>query len=643
MIQYVYERYGPRGAAMTANVITYRDRSAGREIGKLLGIPLADIDRLARYTRRFEFVDQDDTLDKRLAEAGLDKHDPRLVHFARLFHEIQDLPRHLGQHSGGMVIAQGALDRVVPLEPATMPGRVIVQWDKEDCADLGIIKVDLLGLGMMAALEDCLGMLKGRGVEIDLAHLPQDDPKVYAMLRAADTVGLFQVESRAQMATLPRMRPDHFYDLVVEVAIIRPGPIVGKMVHPYLDRRAGREPVTYPHPSLEPILKRTLGVPLFQEQLLRIAMVAAGFSGGEAEELRRAMGFKRSEKRMRSLEARLREGMTRNGIVGEAQEQVIRQVVSFALYGFPESHAASFALIAYASAFLKCYQPAAFVCALLNNQPMGFYHPATLVKDAQRHGVHFRPVDVARSGWAAALEDDAGRAEPALRLGLQCVAGLRRETGERIVAARAARPFLSLQDFVDRAGLRKDERLRLAEVGALNSFGLTRRSALWQVERVGRARGPLFQDAPEPEDVSPLPEMTFPERLASDIVGTGLTAGPHPLVLYREALQARGVRRACDLPKLRDGQRVKVAGAVICRQRPGTAKGFLFLTLEDETGLANVTVRPDLFAREKAVLVSTGVLEVEGILQTEGGVSVRALACRPCGAAPVEIPSRDFR
>jgi error-prone DNA polymerase len=643
VIQYVYERYGARGAAMTANVITYRERSAGREIGKVLGIPVADIDRLARFTRRFEFVDPDDTLEKRLGEAGLDEYDPRLKHFARLFHEIQDLPRHLGQHSGGMVIAQGALDRVVPLEPATMPGRVVIQWDKEDCADLGVIKVDLLGLGMMAALEDCLGMLRGRGVEIDLAHLPQDDPEVYAMLRAADTVGLFQVESRAQMATLPRMRPDHFYDLVVEVAIIRPGPIVGKMVHPYLDRRAGREPVTYPHPSLEPILKRTLGVPLFQEQLLRIAMVAAGFSGGEAEELRRAMGFKRSEKRMRGLEARLREGMARNGIVGEAQEQVIRSIVSFALYGFPESHAASFALIAYASAFLKRHHPAAFVCALLNNQPMGFYHPATLVKDAQRHGVRFRPVDVMRSDWAATLEDEDGQAAPLVRLGLQCVAGLRKQAGERVVAERRARPFLSLQDFVDRAGLRRDERLRLAEVGALNAFGLTRRSALWQVERAGRPRGPLFKDAPEPEDASPLPEMTFPERLATDIVGTGLTAGPHPMLLYREALRARGVRRACELKHLRDGERVRVAGAVICRQRPGTAKGFLFLTLEDETGLANVIVRPDLFLREKDVLVGSGVLEIEGVLQEEGGVSVRALSCRPCGAAPINVPSRDFR
>jgi len=643
VIQYVYERYGARGAAMTANVITYRERSASREVGKVLGIPLADIDRLARYTRRFEFVDPDDTLEKRLGEAGIERSDPRVRLFARLFHEIQDLPRHLGQHSGGMVIAQGALDRVVPLEPATMPGRVVIQWDKEDCADLGIIKVDLLGLGMMAALEDCLGMLNGRGTELDLAHLPPDDPKVYAMLRKADTVGLFQVESRAQMATLPRMRPDHFYDLVVEVAIIRPGPIVGKMVHPYLDRRAGREPVTYPHPSLEPILKRTLGVPLFQEQLLRIAMVAAGFSGGEAEELRRAMGFKRSEKRMRGLEARLREGMTQNGIVGEAQEQVIRSIVSFALYGFPESHAASFALLAYASAFLRCYHPAAFVCALLNNQPMGFYHPATLVKDAQRHGVRFLAVDVTRSKWAVILEDVEGEAPPAVRLGLSCVAGLRKDAGERIVAEHGARPFASLQDFVDRAGLRRDERLRLAEVGALNAFGLTRRSALWQVERAGRPRGPLFKDAPESADASPLPEMTFPERLASDIAGTGLTAGPHPMALYREALAARGVRRACELERLRSGEHVRVAGAVICRQRPGTAKGFMFLTLEDETGLANVIVRPDLFEREKAVLVGTGVLEIEGVLQTEGGVSIRATACRSCGAAPLVAPSRDFR
>jgi error-prone DNA polymerase len=636
VIQHVYERYGAAGAAMTANVITYRDRSASREIGKVLGIPMDEIDRLAQHMRRFEYVDADDTLERRLERAGLDRGDRRIALFARLFEEIQDLPRHLGQHSGGMVMAQGRLDEVVPLEPASMPGRVIVQWDKEDCADLGIIKVDLLGLGMMSALQDALALLRGTGVEIDLAHLPPDDPKVYEMLRKADTVGVFQVESRAQMATLPRMKPDHFYDLVVEVAIIRPGPIVGKMVHPYLRRRNGQEPVGYLHPSLEPILRRTLGVPLFQEQLLRIAMAVAGFTGGEAEELRRAMGFKRSEKRMKAIEVRLRAGMGERGITGEVADTIVRSISSFALYGFPESHAASFALIAYASAFLKCHHPAAFTCALLDNQPMGFYHPFTLVKDAQRHGVRFRPVDVTRSGRLCALE------EGEVRLGLAYVRGLRAGAAERIESERALRPFASLQDFVDRTGLRRDEQRRLAEVGALNAFGLTRRSALWQVEKAGRPRGPLFREV-EPDEPSPVPEMAFVERLSSDLDGTGLTVGPHPVSLFRGELLERGVRRAADLPRLTDGERVRVAGSVICRQRPGTAAGFMFLTLEDETGLVNVIVRPDLFHAERAVLIEESVLEVDGVLQASDGLSVRALAVRSALAGVPATPARNFR
>ncbi len=662
VIQHVYGRYGAAGAAMTANVITYRDRSASREIGKVLGIPVDEIDRLAQHMHRFEYVDADDTLERRLERAGLDREDRRIGLFARLWGEIQDLPRHLGQHSGGMVVAQGRLDEVVPLEPASMPDRVIVQWDKEDCADLGIIKVDLLGLGMMSALQDALALLRGTGVEIDLAHLPPDDPKVYEMLRRADTVGVFQVESRAQMATLPRMKPDHFYDLVVEVAIIRPGPIVGKMVHPYLRRRNGIEPVGYLHPSLEPILKRTLGVPLFQEQLLRIAMTVAGFTGGEAEELRRAMGFKRSEKRMKAIEARLRAGMGERRITGEVADTIVRSISSFALYGFPESHAASFALIAYASAFLKCHHPAAFTCALLDNQPMGFYHPFTLVKDAQRHGVRFRPVDVTRSGRLCSLE------EGEVRLGLGYVRGLRAEAAERIERERSLAPFASLQDFVDRTGLRRDEQRNLAEVGALNAFGLTRRSALWQVEKAGRPRGPLFHVIPRdsgwpgpegsagagtadpsshdsngaPRDDSPLPEMSFPERLTSDLAGTGLTVGPHPVSLFRAELLERGVRRAADLPRLADGERVRVAGAVICRQRPGTAAGFLFLTLEDETGLVNVIVRPDLFHRERAVLVGESVLEVDGVLQASDGLSVRAFAVRKALAGVPATPAREF-
>jgi error-prone DNA polymerase len=647
VIQYVYQRYGARGAAMTANVITYRDRSAAREMAKALAIPSPEVDKLSRFMRRFEYVDPDDTLPRQLAEAGFPIDDRRVKLFARLVQEVQDLPRHLGQHSGGMVVAQGQLDHVVPLEPASMPGRVVVQWDKDDCADMGIVKVDLLGLGMMSALQDCLTLLSARGVEVDLAHLPQNDPAVYDRLQRADTVGLFQVESRAQMATLPRLLPHHFYDLVVEVAIIRPGPIVGQMVHPYLARRAGTQPVSYPHPSLEPILARTLGVPLFQEQVLRMAMVVAGFTGGEAEELRRAMGMKRSVQRMGEIEVRLRQGMAERGIVGAAADEVARSITSFALYGFPESHAASFALLAYASAYLKTHHGAAFLCALLNNQPMGFYHPFTLVKDAQRHGVRVLPVCVMHSDWDCVLEQEA------VRLGLRYVAGLRAAAGKGLVAARAQAPFASLSDLVERTGLHRDEWRQLAEVGALNALRVTkhssmefykRRSALWQVERATRAGGALFEGQGEDEaGRSPLPEMDLPQRLRADVSGTSVTVGPHPMALERAALSARGVLAARDLRRRRSGERVRVAGAVICRQRPGTAKGFVFLTLEDETGLANIIVRPDLYRARREVLVTAPVLEIDGVLQSDDALTVRALAVRAVAPPQAGIsPSRDF-
>ena len=434
-IQYLYTRYGDRGAAMTANVITYRGRSAAREVGKVLGCPPEMIDTLAKVMSPFEWQDPKDTLARHLRELGVDPDVPQIQQFGALWMQMQDIPRHLGQHSGGMVLCQGRLDEVVPLEPASMPGRVVVQWDKDDCADMGIVKVDLLGLGMLAVLQEAITIVNTASAEqIDLAHLPPDDPVVYQMLQEADTVGLFQVESRAQMATLPRLKPTCFYDLVVEVAIIRPGPIVGQMVHPYLARRRGDEPVEYAHPSLEPILKRTLGVPLFQEQLLRMAMVVAGFSGGEAEELRRAMGFKRSEARMRQIEGRLRSGMAERGITGETAETILRSIASFALYGFPESHAASFALIVYASAYLKAYYPAAFYTALLNNQPLGFYHPATLIKDAQRHGVRFLSVDVQQSTWACHITPDG-----AVRLGFCMVQGLREEVGTEAGSRRPER------------------------------------------------------------------------------------------------------------------------------------------------------------------------------------------------------------
>src|SRR3954470_24499879 len=405
-IQYVYQRYGERGAAMTANVITYRGKSAAREVGKTLGFDTETLDRLARHVSSWEFHDPNDTRERQFRDAGFDLRHPRIRKFYQLMHAVQDLPRHLGQHSGGMVVCQGQLDSVVPLEPAAMPGRVVVQWDKDDCADLGIVKVDLLGLGMMAVLEETIATI-GRDYQedVDLAQLPPDDPAVYAALSKADTVGMFQIESRAQMSCLPRLQPRNFYDIVVQVAIIRPGPIVGNMVHPYLKRRQGREPVEYPHPSLEPVLERTLGVPLFQEQLLRMAMLTAGFSGGQAEELRRAFGFKRAEARMSDVEIKLRNGMTRNGITGTQQDAIVKAITSFALYGFPESHAASFALLAYASAYLKCHYLAAFTAALLNNQPMGFYHPSTLVKDAQRHGLLVKAIDVTKSDWLCTLEE----------------------------------------------------------------------------------------------------------------------------------------------------------------------------------------------------------------------------------------------
>ena len=693
VIQYVYEKYGAHGAAMTANVITYRGRSAAREVGKVLGMASADIDRLSAVLAH---ADTEGTADDRahhLAAQGYLGDAARLQQFAALWPQMLDVPRHLGQHSGGMVISQGALSSVVPLEPASMPGRVVVQWDKEDCADMGIIKVDLLGLGMMAALQEAIRLINGPGRQpprIDLAHLPPNDPAVYAMLQAADTVGIFQVESRAQMATLPRLKPATFYDLVVEIALIRPGPIVGQMVHPYLNRRAGREPVTYDHPLLEPILRRTLGVPLFQEQLLRMAMAVAGFTGGQAEELRRAMGFKRSEQRMQQMERLLRDGMARHGITGEVADRIVLSITSFALYGFPESHAASFALLVYASAYLKAHYPAAFYTALLNNQPMGFYHPSTLVKDAQRRGVRFAPIDVQVSQWPCQVEPDG-----TIRLGLSYVQGLRAEAGQAItrvsahtrspatpggspashtacpkcgcddasmleggfcnvcshqwsVSALVPQRFRSIDELVRVAGLRRDEVEALAAIGALNSLGGDRRSALWQAAQAVRPSGELFTDTEEgivEHEPAPLAPMTDLDRLVADYDGTSLTLGAHPMRWHREALAMRGVMRATDLQQARPGRRVRTAGMVITRQRPVTAKGFVFLTLEDETGLANVIIRPALYDTSQQVAMTASCLLVEGVLQQQEGVtSVRAerLVALDHQAVPVDITARNF-
>ena len=446
---------------------------------------------------------------------------------------------------------------------------------------------------------------------------------MYRALQKADTIGMFQVESRAQMSSLPRVQPRNFYDLVVQVALIRPGPIVGKMVHPYLRRRQGKEPAECLHPSLEPVLRRTLGVPLFQEQLLRIAMIAANFTGGEAEELRRAMGFKRSEKRMIDIEGRLRAGMTANGIMGETQDTIVKSITSFALYGFPESHAASFALIAYASAYLKCHFPAIFTAALLNNQPMGFYHPATIVKDAQRHGVRVLPVDVAISDWPCAVLPDP--AHPCIRLGLLYARGVSEQSGQAIVARR---PYTSIDDLVRRVPeLRKDEMRRLAAIGALNSLdesaGLHRSHALWEVERVARPAGPLFE-YDQPATPSPLAPMSNGERLFHDFLGTGLTVGRH-LMAHRRAEFPLDVLRASDLQFQRHNRWVKVAGCVIVRQRPSTAKGFVFLSLEDETGVANIIIEPGIFEHQRDTVVNSSIVLIEGVLQhLEGTVSIRA-------------------
>jgi error-prone DNA polymerase len=617
-IQYLYRRYGERGAAMTANVITYRSRSAIREAGKVLGFSPEQVDRLAKLVRAYEFRDDKDEVEALLKSGGVDAEAPRVRMLIELVRQIQDLPRHLGQHSGGMVIAAGPLDEVVPLEPATMPGRVVIQWDKEDCADLGIIKVDLLGLGMMAVLEEAIPLVAAHeGTTVDLAHLPPDDPAVYRMLCKADTIGVFQVESRAQMATLPRMKPRRFYDLVVEVAIIRPGPIVGRMVNPYLERRNGRAPVTYAHPSLEPILRRTLGVPLFQEQLLRMAMTVAGFSGGEAEELRRAMGFKRSRGRMEKLELRLREGMARNGITGKTADEIILSITSFALYGFPESHAASFALIAYASSYLKCHHATAFYTAMLNCYPLGFYHPATLVKDAQRHGVEVRPIDVTRSDWRCTIEKSG--ASLALRMGLKYVTGLREETGMRVERERGVRPFGSIADMARRTIPNRRELDTLAYAGALSAFGKTRREALWQASAIERDAGSLFAGVDPPPSQSELPAMAPIEETRADYATMGLTTGPHVMAHLRARLKARGILSATDLQAARNGAIVQVAGLVIVRQRPGTAKGFFFITLEDETGVSNIIVLPDLFQQNRPLLHRAPILMVEGILQKRDG------------------------
>jgi error-prone DNA polymerase len=646
-IQYIYQRYGQLGAAMTANVITYRGRLAAREVGKVFGFDTETLNRLSAMVGNFEWRGPNDTFDRHFTTAGLDLTQKRIAKYLDLCVRLQDLPRHLSQHSGGMVICQGQLDSVVPLEPATMPNRVVVQWDKDDCSDLGIVKVDLLGLGMMAVLKDSIVLIRDHyKEEVDLAHLPPDCPDIYGVIREADTIGMFQIESRAQMASLPRNNPEKFYDLVTQVALIRPGPITGAMTAPYLKRRQKKELVTYPHPSLEPVLKRTLGVPLFQEQLLKMAMICANFTGGEAEELRRALGHKRSQKRMVEIEVRLRAGMTHNGITLKAQDEIVQFITSFALYGFPESHSASFALLAYASAFLKVRYLAAFTAALLNNQPMGFYSAATLVKDAQRHGLKVKPIDVTRSNWDCSLEETEGKI--VMRLGLRYVRGLQQIAAECLVEARQKRQFSSIEELARRVPELSRANLRmLAQIGALNNISeetkLHRRDALWQVEKAAQRVGKLLEGVVEQDSASPLTRMDVEERLVSDYHGTGLTTGPHPMFYRRAEMHRLNIKSAAELKKTTHGKKATVAGAVITRQRPGTASGLIFLTLEDETGYANVIVMPQVYEEYRQAVLEPKFIRVSGTVQNQDGiVHLKAEHVEALMVSAAQMASHDF-
>lgn len=656
VIQYVYQKYAPRGAAMTANVITYKPRSAFREMSKILGFPESIANRftdlcaspkvhdasrepvseeisMSNYYPGDKVMELAGTIEK----SGIPPSHPRFKPLLHLYHSVLHCPRHLGQHSGGMVFCDNGLDHVVPLQPAAMENRTVLQWDKDDCEDLGIVKVDLLGLGMLAAMEDALKICERRGRPVNLAKIPKDDPATYDLLCRADTVGTFQVESRAQMATLPIMQPRKFYDLTVEVAIIRPGPIVGDLVHPYLNRRTGREQLEYIHPDFEPILKRTLGVPLFQEQVLRMAMVIAGFSGVEADLLRKAMSFKRSDERMNAIVNKLKTRMKERRVSPEVQQRVIESIGSFALYGFPESHAISFALIAYASCWLKVHRPAEFYCGLINNQPMGFYSVNTLMQDAKRHGVRTKPISVEHSMITTeVITDDT------LRLGLHRLKGLRQKTMERLIEARSIAPFASLDDFLRRVRPNVKERRLLAAAGAFNDLPQIehRRDALWQAEQL--PLDDLFAKPSLQEQV--LEVMSPAERLQTDFSLVGATTGPHPMRLWRKEQKVE-LATSASLFEMPHGKPLVIAGLVICRQRPGTAKGHCFISLEDEFGIANLFIPRKTFHQFKLIITSESFLLAQGRLQiTEGRQpTVYVTSLQPLGVSgELATVSHDF-
>ena len=657
VIQHVYRKYGRDRAAMVANVVRYRGRSAVREVGKALGLSETAIDRLARLLSHYGPLDASG-----LTHAGLDPDSPIHGHLFRLCEQIQDCPRHLSIHPGGFLLGHEPVHDLVPIENATMPDRTVIQWDKDDLEDLGLFKVDLLGLGALTQLDLGFRLLDrhyGRALSLD--RIPPDDPRTYDLICRADTVGVFQIESRAQMAMLPRLRPRKYYDLVIEVSIVRPGPISGGMVHPYLRRRNGEEKVVYPHPCLEPVLKKTLGVPLFQEQVMKLAMVAADYTPGEADQLRRDMAAWRRSGRIDRHRDRLVSRMLAKGIAREFAERVFDQIRGFGEYGFPESHAASFALIAYATSWLRCHYPDVFTCSLLNAQPMGFYTPATIVDDAIRHGVEVRPVDVTASDWDCTLEpgpeDSKTAGKPggarrshrpswfAVRMGLRYVKSLSEERDwRRIEAARADRPFESLADFSRRTRL--DDRVlrRLAEAGAFVPFEGRRRAALWAAQGLGPASEtplPVAPDDPLP-DFDPLDDF---QAIDWDYRFSAHSTRGHPLAPLRESLAAQNLPDARTVAGMSDGRRVRYAGLVICRQRPGTASGVTFMTLEDETGFVNVVIWKQVFDDHAVLARTASFLGVSGKLQSESGVVhvvADALWTPEIPARPPTAGSRDF-
>ncbi|KFE70535.1 error-prone DNA polymerase [Hyalangium minutum] len=612
VLQYVYEKHGRHRAGMVCEVICYRGRLALREVGKGLGLSLDQVDRLSKVASAYGF----DVTPEVLAEAGLSAFDRRVGQTLTLAQEIEGFPRHLSIHVGGFVITREPLVDLVPVENAAMKGRTVIQWEKDDTNALGLLKVDLLALGMLTAVAKCLRYIREHfGRELSLATIPPEDPQVYDMLCDADTVGVFQIESRAQMSMLPRLKPRTFYDLVVEIALIRPGPIVGNMVHPYLRRRDGKEVPTYPTPEVRAILEKTLGVPLFQEQAMKLAMVAGGFTAGEADGLRRALGHKRAEQLLEPYRIRFVEGGVKRGYSQEYMAQLFEQFRGFAHYGFPESHSASFALIAYASSWLKYHYPQAFCAALLNSQPMGFYAPHTLVADAKRHGVEVRPVDARCSDWDCTLEEGG-----VLRLGLRMVRGLNESAGRRVAAARG-QGYGSVGELARRARIARHELTRLALAGALASISGSRRQALWEIQALGPLdEDDLFFGLPMDGTQVELPPMSVAERVEADFETVGVSLEKHPLELLRPALRKLGAVSAEGLQRVASGRRVAVGGMLITRQRPPTAKGMCFISLEDETGIANLVVPPDVYERCRRDIHGALFIVGEGVLERTGKV-----------------------